>query len=160
VEGDPVREAELAVSLCRRYDLDGYIANAEAPYEFDGFWKSAPFVRRFRELAPRAPLALSYIGDGHPHRALDFRPWLDDGATMMPQAYWATAATSLQPSIDAADRAGIPRSRLVPTVGSSGFADPYPAGAYARELAALRPPGFNVWLLESTTDDYLRALTS
>ncbi len=153
-----MREAELAVSLCERYDLDGYVANAEAPYEFDGFWKSRVFVDRFRELAPWAPLALSYIGDGSPHRQLDFGAWLGAGAMFMPQCYWATSATSLQPSIDAADRAGIPRRRLVPTLGSSGFADPYPADAYRRDLNALAPPGFNVWLLESTTDDYLRTV--
>ncbi len=160
LEGDPVQEAELAVWLCRTYGLAGYIANAEAPYEGpENYWKSAAFVQRFRELAPHAPLALSYIGDGFPYRDLPFQPWIDAGAAFMPQCYWGDSATSIQPSLDAASRVPINRSLLVPTLGTSGFINPYDPGTYAAELLAAGTRGFNVWLLESTPDDTLRALS-
>lgn len=157
LEGDPVFEAELAATLCAAFDLDGYIANAEDPYENAGAWKSAPFVRRFRELAPDAPLGLSYIGEGYPYRNLDFRPWIDAGASLLPQCYWAQAATSIDPSIWAIDRLGAPHRIVYPTLGTSGFQTPYPAEFYRAELDRLGQP-FNVWLLESTSDDTLRAL--
>lgn len=154
----PHLEADLAVQVCRTHDLDGYIANCEDPYEFSGAWKSAVFVEAFRARAPHAPLGLSYIGDGYPHRALDFTPWVRDGAALMPQSYWATEATSLDWSVWAAQRAGLPMSRLFPTLGTSGFQSAYPAAEYAQELHDWALRSWSVWLLESTTDDYLRAL--
>jgi hypothetical protein len=157
LEGDPVTEAEVAVGICRAYDLDGYIANAEAPYENDGFWRSTPFVRRFRDLAPHAPLGLSYIGDGYPYRNLDFGPWIEAGAALLPQCYWSTWATSIDPSIWALQRLRAPMDIVFPTLGTSAFATPYPAEFYRAELDRYERP-YNVWLLESTTDDYLRAL--
>lgn len=156
---DPVKEAELAVGLCTAYDLDGYIANAETAYEGEGRDKSARFVQRFRQLAPRAPLALSYIGLGVPYRDLDWAPWLDAGAAFMPQCYWGDSAIGLPGPMACASAARLPLDRTFPTLGTSGFPNAYPADQYARELAAARVPGFNVWLLDSTTDDYLRALT-
>lgn len=156
LQGDPTQEAELAVELSRRYDLDGYIANAEDAYEGAGKWRSAPFVSKFRALAPHAPLALSYIGLGVPYRDLDWKPWLDAGAVFMPQLYWGDSAISLNGPLASADQVPIPRLRIKPTLGTSGFAHPYPAAQYAQEL--LLTTGFNVWLLDSTSDDYLRAL--
>jgi len=157
VEGDPETEAEIAVNICRAYDLDGYIANAEDPFENAGAWKSAPFVKRFRELAPHAPLGLSYIGDGYPYRNLDFAPWIAAGAALLPQCYWSTWATSIDPSMWAIDRLGAPHDIVFPTLGTSSFATPYPAEFYRSELDRYGRP-YSVWLLESTTDDYLRAL--
>lgn len=162
LEGDPVREAQIAVYLCRKFDLDGYIANAETAYEFDGAWKSKAFVDEFRRLAPRAPLALSFIGEGYPYRMLDFTPWVKDGAALMPQCYWSTSATSTRPSYDAAVRAGLPLDRIFWTLGTSAFETLYPAEEYRRELDAFASMGvssrFNVWLLENTLDDDLRTL--
>lgn len=157
VEGDPETEAELAVNLCREFDLDGYIANAEDPYENDGSWKSEWFVETFRDLAPFAPLGLSHIGDGYPYRNLDFWPWERAGAAFLPQCYWATSATSIDPSIWAHDRLGTQHRFIFPTLGTSSFSSPYPAEFYAAEMDRLGQP-YNVWLLESTTDDVLRVL--
>lgn len=158
LEGDPVAEAELAVSLCSRYRLDGYIANCEAPYEGAGKWRSQPFVARFRDLAPHAPLGLSYIGYGVPYRDLDFDPWLYADAAFLPQCYDGTSATSIWPSLAAAGRAGIPKGRVFPTLGTSGFEFPYDPAGYRAELQASGAAGFSVWLLESTSDDALRTL--
>ena len=153
----------MAQWACKQYGLDGYIANAEDPYEGPAnYWRSGEFLREWRGLAPHAPLALSYIGEGHPHRDMPLWDWEDEGAVMMPQCYWATEATSLWPSWDAALRAGLTRSFIVPSLGTSGFAKPYPVDTYVAELrqtAALgRGRGFNVWLLDSTPDDLLRPL--
>lgn len=116
-------------------------------------------MSRFRALAPHAPLALSYIGLGSPYRNLDWTPWLNAGAVFMPQLYWGDSAISLNGPLNSADAVPIPRSRLKPTLGSSAFTHAYPAAQYAQELvAAGLTSGFNVWLLDSTNDDYLRAL--
>lgn len=160
MQDDPEGEAEIAVGLCRRFDLDGYIANAESAYEGAGRWKSAVFVRRFRELAPHAPLALSHIGWGMPYRDLDFKPWLDAGACLMPQCYEANFATSVHRSLESTDALGVPRSRIIPTLGTSGFAIRYPTDLYASEVREAWVTGFNVWLLESTNDDTLRQLAA
>ncbi len=158
-QDDPAQEAVLAYSVCREYDLDGYIHNAEDAYEFGGAWKSKAFVDRFRTLAPHAPLGLSYIGEGYPYRQLDWTPWIKTGAAMMPQTYWADEATSIDLSVYPAKRAGIPLARLFPTMGTSGFPEkPYPVEAYRRELAKWALRSSSVWLLESTSDDYLRGL--
>lgn len=157
LEGDMLRNAETAVGLCQAFDLDGYIANGEDGIEGANRWKSAPFVKRFRELAPRAPLGLSYIGDGYPYRDLDFAAWINAGAALLPQCYWSTWATSIDPSMWAIDRLGASHGIVFPTLGSSGFATPYPAEFYRAELDRYGRP-FNLWLLESTNDDYLRAL--
>lgn len=158
LEGDPEAEAELAVDLCRRYDLDGYIANAEHPYEDAGMWRSRPFVDRFRARAPRAPLGLSYIGFGNPHRNFDFWPWVKAGAAFLPQCYEAHYATSINPSLWAAGNAGIPKRLIFPTLGTSSFDPVYPPDVYRAELDDHWLVGFSVWLLESTTDDALRTL--
>lgn len=157
LQGDPIAVASVAVDICRRYDLDGYIANGEDGIEGANRWKSAPFVKRFRELAPRAPLGLSYIGDGSPYRDLDFAAWINAGAALLPQCYWSTWATSIDPSMWAVGRLGASYDIVFPTLGSSGFATPYPAEFYRAELDRYGRP-FNLWLLESTNDDYLRAL--
>lgn len=139
------------------YGLDGYIANAEAPYENDGYWKSQAFVEEFVRHAPFAPLGLSYIGDGYPYRNLDFAAWVNRGAALLPQCYWSTWATSIQPSIDAVDRLGVPHDLVFPTLGTSGFQTQYPAEFYHAEIARLGQP-YSVWLLESTSDDVLRTI--
>ena len=121
-------------------------------------------MQRFRELAPRAPLGLSYIGDGYPYRDLDFAAWVDAGAALLPQCYWATWATSIDPSIWALERlerdgVKVDWEAVFPTLGTSSFETPYPAEFYHAELEAADQlqGSFGAWLLESTTDDYLRA---
>lgn len=148
----------MAVALCKQYDLDGYIANAENAYEGQGAWKSEVFVDEFTRLAPYAPLALSYIGDGYPYRHLDFHVWIEAGAALMPQCYWGNSATSIEPSLQALERYGLKDTSIVfPTLGTSGFTFPYPAEFYDTEVTRLDQP-YNVWLLESTSDDFLRVL--
>lgn len=166
VEGDPASEAELAVGLCKDYGLHGYIANAEDPYELPAnFWKSAAFTERFRELAPAAPLAMSAQGHGDPWRFLDYKSWTDANAVIMPQCYtgtpgdtWATSIVDPLASLKAYDAAHGCTSFVIPTLGTSTFDHSYPAAAYRSELRAFNVPASNIWLLESTTDDYLRAL--
>lgn len=157
IDDDPNVVATIAAGDCKQFDLDGYIGNGESGIEGANRWKSAPFVKRFRELAPRAPLGLSYIGDGYPYRDLDFASWLSAGAALLPQCYWGTSATSIDPSVGAVDRLGVSHRFVFPTLGTSSFQTPYPAEFYHAEVANFGQP-YNVWLLESTTDDYLRAL--
>lgn len=159
VEGDPRAEAEIAVGLCEDYDLDGYIANAEAPYEgSDNYWKSGAFTQRFRDWAPKAPLGLSYIGFGNPQRDMLFQPWVDAGAAFLPQCYEGDASISISPALWSAANAGIPSDRIFPTLGTSSFSSLYPPATYGTELKAVGIGGYSVWLLDSTTDDTLRAI--
>ena len=77
----------------------------------------------------------------------------------MPQCYWSDSAISITGPLACEDAVPVPRDRVFPTLGTSAFDHPYPADQYAREVQAAGVPGFNVWLLDSTTDDYLRALS-
>lgn len=163
--GDPVAEARLAARIVKDYRLDGYIANAEVYYENDGFWKSKPFVQEFRRLLPNIPLGLSYVGYGYPHRNLDFNTWAAAGAAFLPQCYDNSApggkgrGHSVAASIDAADRAGLARKRVMPTVATSDMAEYYSFPQSAAEMLAAGTKGMSVWALESTTDDALRVFT-
>ena len=171
LEGDPVAEAQLAVDLCRRYDLDGYIANAEVAYEgwATNAGKSRVFVQEFRRLAPRAPLAVSGLGAATAPwvRELDYWAWLDAGAVFMPQMYpnefgdvysVANCLAHADRMRDASDRPRpIPRRLVVPTLGTYSSRFPYSAAAYAEELAAAGTIGFNVFLGETASDDDYRA---
>lgn len=76
----------------------------------------------------------------------------------MPQSYWADRAISVNDVLWSADNYGTPRSRVVPTIGTSTFPVQYPPETYAAELLASGVRGWNVWLLDSTSDDILRAL--
>ncbi len=161
IEGDPEAEATLAVNLCRKYGVDGWIVDAEDPYEGpSNYWKTPSYLNAFRRLAPHAPLGCSYIGDGFPHRDFPLWDWEDEGAAMLPQCYWSTSATGIGNSLAAAKRAGLAQSSLCYTLGTSSFEFPYSAWTYVDELNSVArvKASFNVWLLESTTDDYLRTL--
>lgn len=149
------------MSLCKRYGLDGYIGNAEDAYEGPAnYWKTPAFLDEFRRLAPNAPLGLSYIGEGQPHRDFPIWDWEDEGAALLPQCYWAAEATSIFRSLEAAIRANLNPLSLCYSLGTSSFAAQYPSWTYLDELNAVARirASFNVWLLDSTTDDYLRTL--
>lgn len=161
---DPVGEARLAVAWCRAFECDGWIVNAEDAYEGPAnYWKTPAYLSEFRRLAPSAPLGLSYIGEGWPHRDFPIWDWEDEGAALLPQCYWANEATSIFRSRDAALRAGLSPTSLCYGLGTSAFTVPYPADRYVEELNAVdnerTKASFNVWLLDSTSDDYLRTLS-
>jgi hypothetical protein len=158
VEGDPIREADQAVSISEDFGLDGLIVNAEIHYEGASAWKSEVFARRFRELAPYTPLAVSHIGYGAGPRPFDYGAWMRHGAIFMPQAYTDKYAISVPEILRPLDEAGIPRSLVVPTLGTSTFQNHYSASQYVAELKAAGIRDFNVWLLENTLDGDLRTL--
>jgi hypothetical protein len=154
LEGDPVTEAVVAADTVKALGLDGYIGNAETPYEGTGRWKSAVFVRTFRVHSDTA-LAVSYVGYGYPFRDFDWDPWIGAGAALMPQAYTDVDALSVEAILGAADRAKLPRSLLNVSLGVSMRNGSYPASKARAELGALP---WNVWTIESTPDDYYRIL--
>lgn len=161
--GDPVAEARLAHSLCRTYDLDGYIANAEVEYEGpSNFHKSREFTREFRRLAPNAPLALSGVGSAQEPwvRFLDYAAWRVAGAFFMPQVYtneWPNEY-SMDSCMAHAVRAGWDlATQVIPTIGVYGE-HAYPVSSYIRDLITSGTWGFNVYLGESLVDDEVRLL--
>lgn len=158
LQDDPEVEADLAAKLISKWKLQGYIANAEAPYEDSGFWKSEAFCQRFRDLCPHTPLAVSPMGQGAGPRPFDYWAWMRAGAQILPQAYTNEYAISVPEVLIPTDGAGIARHRVSPVLGTSGFKNAYPPDKYVAELKAAGTKGHSVWLLESTTDDVLRAL--
>ena len=128
------------------------------PYEDGGYGRSRIFCDTFRQLAPHLPLALSYVGYGYPFRNLDFGAWAEASASFMPQCYTSRDGHSVQMSVDAADRAGIPRDSLMPTVATSDMDSYYSLDRSIEELDRAGTVGCSVWLLDSTNDDPLRTL--
>lgn len=158
LEADPVAEAQLAVGMCRSLDLDGYIGNAEVPYESANYWKSAAFVQEFRRLAPRAPLALSGIGYGYPVRELDYAAWRKAGAVFMPQCYPNWDGRSVYDCLWHADRAGWSRADVIPTLGTWQGNYGYSVETYVAQLRYAWTLGFNVFPLPGVPDAVLTQL--
>ena len=155
LEADPWIDAELAVALCRQYELEGYIANAETSYEGPGRWKSKMFVERYRQLAPRAPLALSGLIAPHPWiRDFDYGPWIEAGASFRPQAYEGNPLYRLPigGAYGYAVRAGWSDDRVQPDI--LGIT----AGANVQhdvlQLIGTDALGFGVFTAPPTDDDY------
>jgi hypothetical protein len=160
-EGDPIAEARQAVDFYDDYNLAGIIVNAEGAYEDGGAWKSRAFVDEFRRLAPHAPLAVSFIGFGYPYRNFDYAPWVEDGAALLPQAYNNVSVITVRESLEMCQRAGLPMSRVMPTIGSSY--SPRAAIAEAVEAArSLHTVGMSLWMVQggATNDDYIREFCS
>lgn len=156
-------DAALAVSLCKTYHADLYIADLEDA--FQGYHQGDPtpelnrvYVSAFKAAAAAAgindfPRALSSEG----RIALDMRPWIDEGWDAMPQAYWCAYAV-YQPSkcVDFYVEAGWPIGRIHPTIGtftSEGEKRPVSLAQYDKDLRTRPTTGFSFYLPES----YLRA---
>ncbi len=143
---DPDAEAALAAGLVERFDLDFYIANAEAEYEFSGDGgpsdersaRSRRFVAAFRRLAPRPfPAALSTYCRADRHD-IDWESWRREGFAFLPQAYANELGREGSPVTCArAARGFFAATDVHPTVGVyAGRRGVVSASTYARLLAA------------------------
>lgn len=156
----PADIARLAVDLCRRFDLDGYIADAEAECEGTaGRWRLRPFLDEFRAHAPRAPLAVSGMGAAYDPwvRELDYPAVAELADIFMPQAYPNEYGDvySVPNCIAHADRAGLARELVVPTLGTYPGRYGYDVGLYAGDLRDAGTHGFNIFLGETAKpEDY------
>lgn len=93
VKGDnPVGEANKAIERVRRFDLDGYVINAEAEYKQPGKAAAAAnFMGRLRAALPGTMIALSSYRYPSYHPQLPWREFLEGCNFNMPQVYWIHA---------------------------------------------------------------------
>jgi len=163
-------DAKLAVSLCKKYHADFYLADLED--FFKGYSPTDPtpalnkiYVDTFEAAAKEAnlekmPRALSSEG----RIALDMKPWINAGWDAMPQAYWNAYAV-YQPSkcVDFYSETGWPVARIHPTIGtftSEGEKRTVTLEQYDQDLKSRPIKGFSFFLPESylKTDDQYRQL--
>jgi hypothetical protein len=169
-EGDPVAEARFGAQLVTSLGAEAFIANPESAYEGpEGAWKSQPFVETFRSLQPDVVLGASVLGGaaiplGHElspwTRWFDVLPWLAADADFLPQAYWNMTDANLpapgSPRHDYRPRnavhvwrnAGVPASRIHPTLGLWEVPSPVTAAQYLADLDGVEYGGLNTYLME------------
>jgi hypothetical protein len=149
-------EAVLADLAVRRYGLEFFIADAEAPYEqtkkLHGWKRSAEFVDTFRSLEPTLPAALTTYGAATAPFVLpiDYAAWRNAGFDLLPQAYYNQFPKAYRPDMTVAHslRAGWPLDRVHPVLG---VYRKYPAANYIPLLAGLGTRGFSVFLADQAT---------
>jgi hypothetical protein len=156
-------DAELAVSLCRKFNADLYLPDIED--HFQSYNPSDPtpalnrvYVDAFMKALTKAglsdmPRALSSEG----RIALDMKPWIDAGFDAMPQAYWNSYAV-YQPSlcVDFYVQTGWPIGRIHPTIGTftgEGENRKVTLEDYEKDLNARPTSGFSYYLPESYLKD-------
>jgi hypothetical protein len=163
-EEHPLIDAVLADLAVKRYGLDFYIADAEAPYEqtkkLHGWKRSKTFVDEFRQLEPTLPAALTTYG-GAPAPwviPIDYAAWRGAGFDLLPQAYYNQFPKVYRPdmTVDHAKRAGWPIERVHPVIG---VYRKYPAANYVPLLEAAGTQGFSVWLADQATPADYAALS-
>ncbi len=159
-DGKPLIEAVLADLAVRRYGLNFYIADAEAPYEqtkqLHGWARSKTFVDEFRMLEPTLPAALTTYGAAAAPWVLpiDYAAWRGAGFDLLPQAYYNQFPKAYRPDMTVAHslRAGWPLDRVHPVLG---VYRKYPAANYVPLMAGLGTRGFSVFLADqATASDY------
>ena len=155
-DGKPFVEAVLADLAVRRYGLDFFIADAEAPFEqtkkLHGWVRSKMFVDEFRALEPTLPAALTTYGAAIPPFVLpiDYATWRNAGFDLLPQAYYNQFPKSYRPDMTVAhaQRAGWPLDRVHPVLGVYRH---YAAANYLPLMAGLGTRGFSVFLADQAT---------
>jgi hypothetical protein len=155
-DGKPLIEAVLADLAVRRYGLDFYIADAEAPYEqtktLHGWSRSRTFVAEFRTLEPALPAALTTYGAATAPYVLplDYAAWRDAGFDLLPQAYYNQFPKAYRPDMTVAHslRAGWPLDRVHPVLGVYRH---YAAANYIPLMVGLGTRGFSVFLADQAT---------
>jgi hypothetical protein len=91
---DPKKEAEVAAEQIKKYDLDGFIIDAESEYKKASKANAASiYMKRLLSLAPNTPLALCSYRFPVFHPSLPWATFLgfmsaEHGDVHMPQMYW------------------------------------------------------------------------
>jgi hypothetical protein len=155
-DSKPLIEAVLADLAVRRYGLEFYIADAEAPYEqtkkLHGWGRSKTFVDEFRTLEPTLPAALTTYGAATAPWVLpiDFAAWRNAGFDLLPQAYYNQFPKAYRPDMTVAHslRAGWPLDRVHPVLGVYRH---YAAANYVPLMTGLGTRGFSVFLADQAS---------
>ncbi len=143
-----VAVANLAINT---WGFDFYIADAEAPFESKGEFRSGQFVRAFRQLQPTIPAALVTLGAAKAPWVLpiDFGAWRSGAFDLLPEAYY-NQYPGYRPDLTVAhaQRAGWSLDTVHPVIGVYRH---YPAAKYVPLLQALGTRGFSVFLADQMT---------
>lgn len=89
---NPLGEAAIAVNQCRKYNLDGYVVDAEIEYTQAGREAVArQFMTELRKGIPNTPVALSTFRWPSYHGNFPYAAFLEKCDYNMPQVYWMQA---------------------------------------------------------------------
>lgn len=89
---NPQGEAAIAISQCKKYNLDGYVVDAEIEYTQSGREAVArSFMSAVRAGLPSTPIALSTFRWPSYHRNFPYAAFLEKCDYNMPQVYWMKA---------------------------------------------------------------------
>lgn len=93
---NPSGEAAIAISQCKKYNLDGYVVDAEAEYTLAGRAAVArTFMTALRKGIPNTPVALSTYRWPSYHSNFPYIAFLEKCDYNMPQVYWMQAHNSV-----------------------------------------------------------------
>ena len=89
---NPLGEAAIAISQCKKYNLDGYVVDAETEYTQAGRDAVArTFMTELRKGIPSTPVALSTFRWPSYHGNFPYAAFLEKCDYNMPQVYWIQA---------------------------------------------------------------------
>ncbi len=89
---NPSGEAAIAISQVKKYNLDGYVVDAEIEYQQTGREAVArSFMSSVRSGLPNTPIALSTYRWPSYHKTFPYAAFLEKCDYNMPQVYWMQA---------------------------------------------------------------------
>lgn len=89
---NPTGEAAIAISQTKKYQMDGYVIDAEAEFEASGSsTKASTFMSALRAGLPSTPVALCSFRWPTYHPSFPWKAFLDKCDLNMPQVYWMSA---------------------------------------------------------------------
>ncbi|MCX6054943.1 MAG: nuclear transport factor 2 family protein [Chloroflexi bacterium] len=89
---NPLGEAAMGISQCRKYNLDGYVVDAEIEYTLAGRAAvAATYMTELRKGIPNTPIALSTFRWPSYHGNFPYQVFLEKCDYNMPQVYWMKA---------------------------------------------------------------------
>jgi hypothetical protein len=89
---NPSGEAAIAISQCKKYNLDGYVVDAEIEYQQSGRDAVArSFMTQLRSGIPNTPIALSTFRWPSYHGTFPYATFMQYCDYSMPQVYWMQA---------------------------------------------------------------------
>ncbi len=88
----PVNEANIAIAQMKKFDMDGYVIDAEWEYKEPGKKNAASaYMKILRKNLPNTPIALSSYRFPAYHPQLPWKTFLEYADYNMPQVYWEKA---------------------------------------------------------------------
>jgi hypothetical protein len=123
----PAAEAQIAISQTKKYNLDGYVIDAEGEFDKTGMSNAATtFVNALRAGLPNTPIALSSYRYPSLHASFPWASFLAKCDYNMPQVYWVgahNAGAQLKRCVQELQGLSVVRP-IIPTgcaVGESGW---------------------------------------